>query len=284
MLCCLVQEAEWTCPPMDSWDFGSDGDPAADGLAPGSAAAPCDAPTEAQEVATATAAAATAAAAAAPVPLQQQPPDCRPPAQQPQRQPDRRRRQQQAGQAEAAGSSRVCVQAPAGWLPAHRMVVPRSAVFYCASFCALPGLPHTRALLTSHGVVDAAVDAALLKHGWGYIGPHTHVCALPNPRLPRTRVSPFTNSTQGHDYMGVVAHDGSWQVLADWEHYQLSRGTCAHADVLMRARSQRSGVQALCAAIFDVRNCVCRPEVCDTASTLCASHVCRGKECECDFE
>jgi hypothetical protein len=33
------------------------------------------------------------------------------------------------------------------------------------------------------------------------------------------------------------------------------------ADVLLRARAQHNGVQPLCSAIFDVRHCVCRPEV-----------------------
>jgi hypothetical protein len=141
----MVQGAEWTCPPMDAWDFGSDGDPAADDdLVLESTAAPCNAPRRAQEGAAA-AAAGTATAAAAPQPPPQRQPTDHQPQQPPQRQPGPQR-QQQAGRAEAAGSSRkVCTQPPAGWLPAHRMVVPRSAVFYCASFCALPGLPHTRA-------------------------------------------------------------------------------------------------------------------------------------------
>lgn len=34
--------------------------------------------------------------------------------------------------------------APVGWLPAHRMVVPRSAVFYSDSYRHLPGLQQTR--------------------------------------------------------------------------------------------------------------------------------------------
>lgn len=42
-------------------------------------------------------------------------------------------------------------QTPGGWLPAHRMVVQNSAVFYCASFCSLPGLPHTRESLRLTG-------------------------------------------------------------------------------------------------------------------------------------
>ena len=141
-----VQGPEWTCPPMDSWDFGSGGDPAADeDVTLAAAAAPCDVATAAHQGAAATTA---AAAAAAPAPQLQQPATCQPPQQRPQRQPNQMRpQQQQAGPAEAAGSSRVCMQAPAGWLPAHSMVVPRSAVFYCASFCALPGLPHTRVFL-----------------------------------------------------------------------------------------------------------------------------------------
>lgn len=37
---------------------------------------------------------------------------------------------------------------------------------------------------------------------------------------------------------------------------------CVHvlADMLMRARRQPEGARALCAAVFDVGHCVCRPE------------------------
>ncbi len=38
------------------------------------------------------------------------------------------------------------------------------------------------------------------------------------------------------------------------------------ADMLMRARRQHDGVRALCAAIFDVRRCVCRPEAAYTVT------------------
>ena len=63
----------------------------------------------------------------------------------------------------------------------------------------------------------------------------------------------------------MLVRDSCLQVLADLE-YRWKNPGVSPADVLLRARSQRNGVQAICAAIFDVRNCVCQPEVCSRVS------------------